>query len=75
MPLVKPVAVAVAVREVLPDCVAVPGMFVQPVLTVEKHASYEAMPLTVSEPVFQDADSAVVLLVHVASLLKVVDRS
>ncbi len=75
VPLVMPEAVAVAVREVLPVCVVVPGMLVHPVFTVEKHMSYEATPLMASVPVFHDADRAVVLADQVTSLLKLVERS
>ncbi len=70
-----PDAVAVAVRDVLPDCVAVPPIFVHPLFTVLKHTSYEATPLTESLPTFHDAESAVALFDQVLSPLNVVDRS
>ena len=69
------VAVAVAVRVVLPVWVVVPAMLAHPTLTVEKHTSYEATPLNASVPVFHDADNAVVLVAQVASPPKLVDRS
>jgi hypothetical protein len=75
VPLAMPVAVAVAVRVVFPLWVVVPAMLVHPLLTVEKHTSYDATPLTLSDPTFHDPDSAVVLFVQVRSLLNVVDRS
>ena len=55
-----PVAVAVAVRDVIPVCVDVPAIFVHVPLAVLKHTSYDATPLPVSDPTFHDADSAVV---------------
>ncbi len=70
-----PDAVAVAVRDVLPDCVAVPPIFVHPLFTVEKHTSYDATPLSASDPTFHDADSAVAFVVHVASFVNDVDKS
>ena len=60
MPLVIPVAVAVAVRDVLPVCVVVPAIFVHVPLAVLKQTSYDATPLPVSDPIFHDADNAVV---------------
>ena len=70
-----PVAVAVAVRVVLPVWVVVPATLAHPTLTVEKHTSYDATPLTASVPVFHDADNAVVLVAQVASPPKLVDKS
>ena len=75
MPLVMPVAVAVAVRDVFPVCVEVPAIFVHVPLAVLKHTSYDAIPLGVSEPTFHDADNEVVDPDHVASEPKEVDRS
>ena len=71
-----PVAVAVAVREVLPVCVVVPAIFVHVPLAVLKHTSYDPTPLSpVSLPIFQEADNAVAEFDHAISPLNEVERS
>ena len=70
-----PVAVAVAVRDVLPVCVEVPAIFVHVPLAVLKHTSYDATPLPESDPTFHEPESAVVDFDHVASAPNDTDRS